>query len=483
MPVNVVPAYQRIAEHYRQAIESGTLKLGERMPSVRRIQRLHQVSMSTSLQACRHLEDMGWLRAKPRSGYFVQRPSRQLLPAVTEPNPQRCANPKRFSGLHEGVSAFVAQDQTPIRVNLGCAYANADAYPTSALQASYQKALRLWPQAMVQPAPAQGALLFREALARRALDAGMQLAANQVLVTHGCIEALNLALRAVAQPGDTVAIESPAYFGLLQILASLNLLALEIPTSPRTGMSVDALELALRTHKVKAVVVVPNFHNPLGCVMPDSAKAAMVALCEPQGVAIIEDDTYSALYDEPGTTSKALKAWDPTGTVIHCASLTKILAPGMRLGWINGGRWHGRITMLKHANSRPNEALAQLALAQYMGSAAYDRHLARLRQRLKRQREQMQDAIVRHFPAGTALNPPCGGMLLWVELPPACSSQDLYNAALDEGIRIAPGAIFSNSKRFDHFIRLSCGGTFDEATQEAMRRLGYLSSTLAQGAC
>ncbi|MEP7102703.1 MAG: PLP-dependent aminotransferase family protein, partial [Burkholderiales bacterium] len=460
------PLYARIARHYRGAIRSGALAPGDAMPSVRALTRLHQVSLSTALQACRSLEDEGLLEARPRSGYFVLQPRRSLIHPVDEPDLRRAPDAAQYVGIHDRVSHFVAMSERhPVRVDFAATYAAPEAYPGDDLKNAAIRALRRDPGLLVRPIAPNGEAGLRAALARRALDSGMQLAPDQIVITHGCIEALNVALRAVAQPGDTVAVESPTYYGLLQVLESLGLRALEIPTSPSTGISVDALEFALQTKiqaqggDIKAVAVVPNLQNPLSCTMPDAAKARLVALCEQHAVPLIEDDTYSAFHADEAPL-KALKSWDQTGNVIHCASLRKTIAPGMRLGWMTGGRWQARIEMLKYAQSRANEALSQIAMGEFIASSAHDRHLARLRRLLARQREQMADAIAAHFPAGTRLSVPSGSMLLWVELPGQRSSQTVFEAALARGIRIAPGTLFSNSRRFDHFMRISCGTPF-----------------------
>lgn len=469
------PLYRQLARHYRQAIESGVLAPGDRMPSVRAITRQHSVSLSTALQACRHLEDEGLLQARERSGYFVRQVRRAAMAPAREPDAVRVLDAAQFVGIHDRVSDYVAKcEMYPAQVNLAIAYAPPDAYPAQPLRQAATRILRARPELLTSPVPLQGDPSLRATLARRALAAGMQLGADDIVITHGCIEALNVALRAVARPGDTVAVESPTYYGLLQVLESLGLRALEIPTSPLHGISVDALELALHTHPdIRAVAVVPNFQNPLGAVMPDNAKAQLVALCERHGVPLIEDDTYGALSDVD-TTLKALKAWDTTGNVIHCASLHKVLAPGLRLGWIAGGRWHARVKMLKYAQSRPNEALSQLAAAEVLGSATYDRHLVRLRRQLRTQREQMAEALAAHFPAGTRLSMPAGGVLLWVELSQFRDGQAVFDAALPRGIRVSPGGMFSNSRRFDHFLRISCGSPFTSRTEQAVRELASI---------
>ncbi|MCW3499468.1 PLP-dependent aminotransferase family protein [Burkholderia cenocepacia] len=271
-----------------------------------------------------------------------------------------------------------------------------------------------------------------------------------------------------------IAIESPAFFGLIQLLESLGLRALEIPASPTTGLSIEALDVALAAYPdIRAVVVVPNLQNPLGCVMPDERKAALVALCSRHGVAVIEDEPYRELVEAPHAV-RPVKAWDCDGTVIYCPSFNKVLAPGMRLGWMSAGRWHARVRMLKFAHSRHNAALLQAVAAEFVGSGAFDRHLHRFREQLRVQRDVTIDAIARHFPAGTRMNQPPGGMLLWIALPEGVRSDALFDAALAHGVKIAPGSIFSNSDRFDGYIRLACTRVFDAVHEAAFDTLGRL---------
>lgn len=469
------PLYQRLANHYRQAIESGVMAPGERMPSVRRLTQLHKVSLSTAVQICHSLEDEGLLASKPRSGYFVRQPRRATLVPMREPEVDRALDTAQFVGIHHKVSAWVTQcEQANVKTNLAGAYAAPEAYPGEALKSNGIRALRLNPDLLTSPARGQGDPALCAALARRALAAGIHITPDEILVTYGCTEALNIALRAIAQPGDTIAVESPTFYGLLQILESLGMRALEIPTSPRHGLSIEALDLALQTHpSIKAVVTIPNLHNPLGCTMSDADKARLVALCERSGVPLIEDDTYGPLCDDD-TPLRALKSWDTSGNVIYCASLRKTLAPGMRLGWMTGGRWQARTQMIKFAQSRYNDGFQQIAAAEYLNTSAYDRHLLRLRQMLKNQREQTAEAIATYFPAGTRLNLPQGSMMLWVELPDQLPVQPVFEAALKMGIRVAPGSLFSNTNRYDHFLRICCGDPYSKEMDGALRQIGGL---------
>lgn len=270
--------------------------------------------------------------------------------------------------------------------------------------------------------------------------------------------------------------ESPTYYGLLQLLESFGLRALEIPTSPHTGMSVEAFEAAAaREPRLKAVVVVPNLQNPLGAVMPDAAKQALLAVCEARDLALIEDDTYALLCDTP---QRAIKSWDTTGRVIFCSSLHKTLAPGMRVGWIAAGRWQPRVEILKYAQSRPNEMLGQAILAEFLAGGQIERHLRTLRAKLATQREQMAAALSDELPAGTRLSLPPGGPSLWVELPEGLSSLEVFHAALDKGVRLGPGLMYSNSDRFDHFIRINAGNPMDDAQRRAIATLGELCASM-----
>jgi DNA-binding transcriptional MocR family regulator len=477
------PLYQRLASHYRGAIHAGSLVPGDRMPSLRGLMRQHDISLSTAMQLSRHLESEGWLEARPRSGYFVRRPLRSTLAAVTEPRMDRAPDPAQYVGIHARVSDFVARGRLHmVKTNLAVARCAPALYPGEALKQAAMRVLRKKPDILVSATSPRGNAEFRAVLAKRAMALGMTLSPDDVQVTTGCMEALNLALRAVAKAGDTIAVESPSFYGLLQVLEALGLRALEIPTSPQTGMSIDALELAIQTDdSIKAVVVVPHLQNPLGSIMPDAHKQRLVQLCQASAITLIEDDTYSELVNEGkrgDAPLRAMKSWDTTGNVIYCASLHKILAPGMRLGWMSAGRWQARVEMLKFTQTRSNEELSQLAAADFISSPAYDRHLHRLRATLQTQRQHTAETIASHFPPGTRLTVPDGGLSLWVEMPQQLSSKRVFDAALKEQILVSPGLMFSNSLRFDAFLRISCGWPVDQEVEQALRRLGQIVTRL-----
>ena len=414
-----LPLYRRLAGDYAQAMGLGTLQAGERMPSVRELMRRHQVSLSTALQMLRHL-DVGGCTPPPE--LFDHRFLNKTVARLLREHPQL---------LTQGRSLLANQGNHP---------------------------------------------LFQQAMARHALAAGIRVAPGDVLATTGNSEAVSLALAAVAAPGDMVAVESPTYYGLLQVVESLQLQTLEIPCSPRTGLSLEALELAFQTQpRLKAVVVVPELQMPLGTRMPDAHKARLVALCARYGAALIEDDSYG-LFAEGTQPVKPLKAWDSVaGQVIYCQAFNKSLAPGLRQGWMNAGRWHGRVQMLKFAQSRNTQTLGQLVVVEVLGSPTHQRSLERLKAQLKQQREAMARLVARHFPIGTRMSLPGGGLCLWLELPEGFSSARLFGDALDQGIRIAPGSMFSNSGRYEHCLRLACTHPVDAAVEQALQLLGAMA--------
>jgi DNA-binding transcriptional MocR family regulator len=471
------PLYQQLAQHYLQAIESGSLRTGDRFPSVRRIMATQGVSMSTAVLVCHTLEDMGHLQARARSGYYVQAaPRARLLP----PNEWAQAQVKRvvreadYQGLHRFVAEWIAAvEEGPVHINFMTVAGAPELYPHAQLARLASSALRQDPLLLTTMSRRYGHPQLRAVLARRALQRGMQLQAGGITITNGCIEALNLALRAVCQPGDTVAVESPTFYGILQTIESLSLKALELPTSPTAGLSLEALEMALDDPqtRIAAVLVQPTLHNPLGCTMPDAAKAALVALCARHQVPLIEDDIYADTGRQHMLVRPA-KAWDAEGGVIHCGSLHKSLAPGMRLGWMAAGRWQARVEMLKYTQSRFQEELGQVVAARFMESAAYDRFLTRFQAVLRERRQTAADAIAQHWPAGVRVSTTEGGMLLWAELPEGCSGAQLARDGLAQGIALAPGEMFSSQPRMRRFVRISVGAATPEQIVQGLRLLG-----------
>lgn len=478
------PLYRQLAAHYQQAMAQGTLAAGDRMPSVRELMQRHGVSLSTALQMLRHLESQGRLEARPRVGYFVRPPELAPLPAAREPEEQAPLLPDAsvFAGINERISLILEKGRRagPLRVDLGSAMPAPELFDAAALNRTAIALLRERPDILVYgPSAPTTHPEFQAAMARHALSFGVNLSPGDISATLGNSEAVNLALGAVAQPGDVIAVESPTFFGILQAIEAQGLQALEIPSSPHTGISLEALELAVRSEpRLKAIVVVPHLQMPQGAVMPDAHKQRLVAFCREHDLALIEDDIYRE-FVESDQPLRPAKAWDGTGHVIYCNSLSKSSAPGLRQGWMSAGRWQPRVLMLKFARTRNMQTWSQLLAARSVDTPAYDRHLRRMRERLRQQRESTARAIARYFPVGTRLSLPPGGLSLWLELPEGLSSMRLFDEALELGIRTAPGPMFSNTGRYERFLRLSCGMPFTPQVEEAYRDMGRLLAAQA----
>ena len=462
--------YEKLAGELAGMIGSGVLSPGDRLPSVRRLSKERRLSVSTVVQALRQLEDRGLIEARPQSGFFVQRAQAMRAEPVVRSTPeasmpvdisQRLVRVLR-AGAKTGVAPLAAALPAP------------ELLPVAALQRLYAGVARRMPKLLEggshintdEPA------LVRQ-LVRRSLAWGGPIAAEEFVITNSCTEALGLCLRAVTKPGDTVAVESPAYYLMLQLLETLGLKALEIPTDPRTGMSVEALDLATRNGGIAACLIVANGSNPLGCVMPDDRKRQFSALTAARGVAVIEDDIYGDLHlgsERPWP----IKAFDKVGNVMLCSSFSKSLSPALRIGFVAAGRHRAAIALQKTITSGGTNPITQHVLAEYLESGAYERHLRTLRRAYLQQVQTMRLAVSRHFPAATRITQPQGGYVLWVELPESIDTAKLYEQAVAENLAYVPGDLFSASGMYRNCLRLNCGNPHTPEIEDAVRRLGVI---------
>lgn len=467
--------YLQLAQRITDAIGSGAFTPGERLPSVRTLAVRERVSIATALAAYRHLENRRLVEARPKSGYFV----RPRPPRLREPEAPPSKRAPAFVGVNRLVMEILDASHDPNVVALGAACPSGELFPAAKLQRLIAARARRRPDTLSEYRMATGAESLRHQVAQRAFGHGCRIEPEEIVITNGCMEALNIALRAVAKPGSVVAIESPTYFGVLQIIESLGLKALEMPTSPRTGLSIEALELATRkAGAVSALVVMPNFSNPLGCLMPDANKKRMVELMAERGIPVIEDDIYGDMHFGERRPRPA-KAWDRTGNVLLASSFTKTLAPGLRVGWIAPGRWFAQVSMLKFISTISTAELGQEVIAEFLANGGYDHHLRRLRRAFREQVGRMTDAIERHFPAETRVTRPAGGFVLWVELPQAVDALALCQAASARGVSLGPGVMFSPTGRYTHHLRLNCGFPWSERLEAAVRDVGLAARRLA----
>jgi DNA-binding transcriptional MocR family regulator len=298
---------------------------------------------------------------------------------------------------------------------------------------------------------------------------------DEIVVTSGAKEAVYLSIRAVTRPGDTIAVESPTYYALLEVVASHGLKVVEIASHPQRGIDLDDLGRALRARPIAALALVSNFSNPTGACMSDDDKRRLVELLDAHDVPLVEDDVYGDLTFEP-RRPPPVKAFDTSGNVLLCSSFSKTLAPGLRVGWAAPGRYRRAVERLKFNSMLAVPTPTQIAVAGFLEEGGYDRHLRRLRRCCADLVARTSDAVSRSFPLGTRVSRPRGGCVLWVELPAGFDALRLYEQARAERIAIAPGPIFSATERYQNCFRLAASTPWTSAVERAMERLGQLVS-------
>lgn len=462
--------YQDLAERLKAHIQQGIYRPGEKVPSVRRFAAQQQVSQSSVVTAFRLLESEGWLEARPQSGFFVNVSG--VASSPSQPSGETSAPcTVRVTDL---VIRLYQASQRENLVSLGAAVPKPALLPVKDLREAMARALRRSPDAGSRYSFPPGEMALRLQIARRGVEAGCSFSPDDIQVTSGCQEAINLALRAVTQAGDIVAIESPAFFGTLQAIESLGLQALEVP-SDANGLSLEALSLALERWPIKAVMAVTNFSNPTGSLMPDARKRELVKLLRKHEIPLIEDDIYGDLA-HGRERPRAAKAYDLDGYVLYCGSFSKTIAPGYRIGWLAPGRWKAAVERFKYDSTFATATLPQLALAEYLASGRYERHLTRLRSTARTNLQRAQELVARTFPHTTQFNAPAGGYLLWLQLPEDCDAMRLQQSALAAGISISPGSLFSPNGKYANCIRLCVALAWDAQVEDAIKRLGKLAT-------
>ncbi len=466
--------YEALAQEIAESIAHGQLRPGERVPSVREASRSRGVSPSTVFEAYYLLEARGLIEARPRSGYFV----RHTVAWQQEPESSRPVTTGRAVEVSDLVFQVLGHAKDRALVPLGSAFPSPLLFPLPKLALATGKALRrLDPWRTVEDL-SPGSAALRRQIGLRYLGMGCGVDTEELVITNGAMEALNLCLESVTRPGDLVAVESPTFYAALQALERHSLRAVEIATHPRTGIDVAALAAVMDRHPVKACWLMPNFQNPLGSLMPDKAKQALVALLARRDVPLIEDDVYGELYFGAHKPRPA-KAWDRAGGVMHCSSFSKSLAPGYRVGWVAAGRYAGEVGRRKLMSSIAAPLPSQEGLSEYLEHGGYDRHLRQLRATLAQHRHATLRDIAKRFPPGTRATQPEGGYFIWVELPAKVDALELHRLALSQGISLAPGHLFSADHRFSHHVRINFGHPDHERFHAALKTVGTIARALA----
>lgn len=467
--------YEQLAESIAQSIQAGVLHRGDKLPSVRQASESRGVSPATVFQAYYLLEARGLITARERSGYIVTGCATGIPPA-----PAPALEPSRDS-MQLDVSELVFEVLESVILNnavpLGSAFPSPALFPLEQLAKCMVSGLQSMQPASVMSNIHHGDAELRRQIALRYMISGLNVAAQEIIITNGALEALNLCLMAVTRPGDTILIESPTFYAALQSIERIGLRAVEVPSHPRDGINLKAMEEAIVKHQPKACWIMTNFQNPSGSLMPEDKKKALVELVKRYQIPMIENDVYGELYFGDKRPLPA-KAFDTEGFVMHCSSFSKCLAPGYRVGWVTPGRYMKAVERMKLTTTLATSLPPQIAIARYLQKGGYDRHLRNLRQSLLVSQIKFIEAIERYFPEGTCLTAPQGGYFLWVKLPDSVDALQLHRLASADGISITPGPIFSAQREYRNYVRLNYGHGWNMRHEMALNALGVLVKKL-----
>ncbi|WP_342627338.1 PLP-dependent aminotransferase family protein [Nguyenibacter vanlangensis] len=467
-----LPLYRSVARRLSEGIKQAGLNPGARLPSVRTLAKQYNVSHLTAVQALQSLESEGLIFARPRSGYYVatpelQGPKRRVK--VIWPNPLPELDPQARDHL--------AMVGAPCAARLDLAVGEPELYPVKRFNVILRRLAYQQPSLVSEHTRGMGNLGLRLTVAQQALQYACELDPDELVVTNGCVEALNLALRAVTKPGDIIAVETPTYFALLQMLRALELIPLPIPCAAPNGMDIEILRKKIKFVPIKAVVTIANGNNPVGTVASDENKRGLVRLLSDLNIPLIEDDIFGDVCFQEGRP-RPVKSFDRTGGVILCSGYSKSLCPGLRVGWVAGGKYAERIKLLKYTTSMATAELQQAVVKEMLSSGSYTKHLRVLRRDLLGHQKMLREWVLESFPKGTEISEPAGGFVLWVRLPQRdgmkVTSRALFAPAREEGIGFAPGHLFGVTGEFDEYLRLNSGCRLTPMLQSSVSRLGQL---------
>lgn len=461
--------YEQVAKQVRENINSGLFVAGDKLPSIRQLVAQHRVSISTVQQAYQQLEMDGLIEARPKSGYFVAYETPPPVLPVTSRPAQRPIEVSQWQDVLE----VLLSKQIPSCVQLQHAMPDMDVPSLDPLLKKMSKMMREQVALSLPYGNIAGALVLREQIVKLAAHSGCSLHPDDLVVTSGCQEGLSVCLRAVAEPGDIIAIESPSFYGSMQAIKAANLKAIEIPTNAEHGLSIEALELALEQWPIKAILVTPTCNNPMGYTMPEVDKKRLYQLAQSYDITIIEDDIYGDIsYSSP--RPRTIKSFDEDGRVLLCSSFSKSVAPGIRVGWIAPGRYRDKVTHIKYVSSSMCPTMPQLAMAEFIESGEYNRHTRKVRLLYKQGRDQLIQAIKLYFPEGTRISFPQGGYVLWVELPKQYDAVKLAERCKENKVNIAPGTLFSASGKFRHCMRLNFSEKTAKQREQGIQKIAEL---------
>lgn len=462
--------YLQFADRIEKQIKSGLFNVGDKLPSIREVCAETGYSMSTVSKAYYEMESRSLIESRPQSGYYVSNISSRT---IAEPSPSSpiisSANIEREDLIDLVYGSMM--DKNVTMLSLG--FPSNELLPITKLNKGMIQAVRQSPNSGTCYDEVQGNLNLRKEIARWSFTWGGTLTEDDVITTSGCIGAISHCLMTLTKPGDTIITESPVYFGILQLAKSLGLYIMELPTNMTTGIELDALKKALATKKITLCLLISNFSNPSGSMMPVEHKKEVVRLMEHYNIPLIEDDIYGDMYFGTSRPTNC-KTYDESGIVLCCNSVSKSLAPGYRVGWVSPGKFKKEILHTKLYHTVSSTTITHEVVADFLKNGRYENHLRKIRQILHHNSINYINTILESFPPGTKVSQPQGGFFLWLELDKKIDTAVFYHLAMKHNISIAPGRIFSFQDQFSNCMRLSFGLPWSNELRQSIQTLGML---------
>ncbi len=457
--------YETIFNRLKTQIENGLFNPNQRFYSIRYLMESETISLATANRVFQELESERLIYSQSRSGYFVsediQGEALQVTLASNLPD-------QKVSHLN-----FPTNSQQKKKISFESAVLDEAFTPKSLLNRILVSISKSENLAHARLIPPPGLTDLRRGIARLMQTRGVVCRPDDVLITAGDGAAFELALRAVTNPGDSVAIESPTYFGILQAIEKVGLNAIEILTDPHNGICLNDLRDVVHKNRIACVFLNPTLHNPLGFTMSNENRRLLMNFLNMKKIVLIEDDVFYDLYDEKNQL-RPIKSFDEKGIVIYCSSFSKVISPGYRIGWCLPGIFYKKIEYQMLNSNLSHSSLPQIILSEFLKKGYYDKHIKILKKRLSNYSSVIFMLVIKNFPSGTRVSRPAGGYIFWIELPTILDTNKICAAALTKGISITPGQIFSASSIGSTTFRICLGCPLTRDVISAIECLGSI---------
>lgn len=454
---------EQLANSLKRLIQNGTWKFHEKLPSLRQQASQSGFSLITVMNAYQSLEAQGLIYSKEKSGYFVAGPKASAADPVD-------LTINDHIEINSIVFKYLKSIQSDQVIPFGSAFPDSQLlYSPKLIQTMGQLARqkRSYDQT---PSLPPGHFALRQWIAQRYCMQGIQTDPSDIVITSGGLDALNLSLQALTQPGDYILLQATIFYGAWQAAERLGLKVISIPDHPEYGIDLEAFEQAVQNYPIKVCLLMLNSQNPIGYTLSDENKFKLAKLLHDYQIHLIEDDVYEELY-YGSKKPLPMKYFDQQNLVLHCSSFSKTLGAGFRIGWVHAGIFSESIQHLQLMSTLSVNSFIQNALTEYLSHRHYEKHLKTLRSALQRYKKQFYQYLKTQLPTTCKIHYYPSGYFLWIELPLQINSLDVYEGLIQKNIGIAPSILFNTLEDQQHHIRINCSFELNDPVKDALNQM------------